>query len=724
MAYKFQLGRARLSGSVIVEEGLQSDHATDISSSQDVYAEAHIRAGDEVSSVGDMEAGGQLRGLSDLYISSTSMQVGNAEFGGDVDVTGNVAAAGEFQGNLQYAISQGTGISAFSFDNSGAATVALDDSYAKGLLSVVDTNSIDMTYDNSAGEFKADLILASANALEVGASGLDLKSTIAGARTFSNDIDMSSNLTVVGAVDAAALSGTLEFKVSAGTGISMVDFSNDADQAVNIDTTWIDARIRSKVSVADTDSLDMHYDSATGEFSGSVILKSEAGGTISVDPNGLYIADSAISNAKLANSTISGKALGANLDSLSAAGAGALDMSSYNGSTAVNDLGVRVDSTSIVINASNQLELVDSHAMGLFSAADTNSIDLEYDGAGAFSGSVRLKTETGGTISVDADGLYIADSAIANAKLANSTISGKALGQDLSNMTVAAGSALSMDAYNGSAAVSNLAVQVDNTTISINGSNELEVSETWVEGRFTAGDTNSIDMHYSAGQFSADLILSGAASNDALEVTADGLNLKSTIAGSRTFSADVTIQGGLQVDGDLTYVNTTNLEIEDRLIRLAKGDVSYIDGAGFEFQWGDSFETAQVAFDSTAENAFDSSLPIQAPHMKAATFHGELIGASRMDVVSKTDGDSLEAGKVNKYTTSVAAGSSESVSLPASPEIGQKIMFKAGAISDSGSIEISGATGVVIDGVASILIESEYAAVTLVYTDTDSWNVF
>jgi hypothetical protein len=34
MAYKFQLGRARLSGSVIVEEGLESDFATDISSSR------------------------------------------------------------------------------------------------------------------------------------------------------------------------------------------------------------------------------------------------------------------------------------------------------------------------------------------------------------------------------------------------------------------------------------------------------------------------------------------------------------------------------------------------------------------------------------------------------------------------------------------------------------------------------------------------------------------
>lgn len=73
--------------------------------------------------------------------------------------------------------------------------------------------------------------------------------------------------------------------------------------------------------------------------------KAESGGTITKDANGIYIADSAISNAKLANSTISGKALGVNLDSLSA-GAG-LSMTSYNGSAAVSDLTVQLDGGSL-----------------------------------------------------------------------------------------------------------------------------------------------------------------------------------------------------------------------------------------------------------------------------------------------------------------------------------------------------------------------------------------
>ena len=594
MAYKFQLGRARLSGSVIVEEGLESDFATDISSSQDVLADQNIQAGR------DVEAGRHVFGRN------------NVEAGDDVSAGRNVLAGGEFRGNLQYAASNGSGIQSFTFDNSGNATIALDDSHVEGLFSVVDTNSI-----------------------------------------------------------------------------------------------------------------DMHYDGA-GAFSGSVRLKSEAGGTISVDSSGLFIANSAISNAKLQNSTISGKQLGTNLDSMSVAAGSALTMTSYNGSAAVSDLAVQVDGTSIAI-ASNRLEVVDSHVRGLISEDDTDTIDMHYDSStGIFSGSVKLKSESGGTISKDASGIFIANSAIANAKLVNSTISGKALGTNLDSMSVAAGSALTMTSYNGSAAVSDLAVQVDGTSITI-ASNRLELVDSHAHGLFSVADTNSIDMSYNgSGQFSADLILSGAASNDALEVTADGLNLKSTIAGNRTFANDVLVQGDLQVDGALTYINTTNLEVTDRLIRLAKGDSTYVDGAGFEFEWGDSFQTAQVAFDSVAEDAFDSSLPIQAPHMKAATFHGELIGASRMDVVTKVDTDTLEAGKINLYANSVGASAAEAVVLPsgAALKIGQQIMFKAGAIADGGSIRIYGAAGVTIDDVTEIYLESEHAAVTLVYAQTDKWKVF
>ena len=109
---------------------------------------------------------------------------------------------------------------------------------------------------------------------------------------------------------------------------------------------------------------------------------------------------------------------------------------------------------------------------------DTISVKVAADGALSFIGtgsdelSVKVKSESGGTITKDADGIYIADSAIssaklagsiANAKLANSTISGKALGTNLDDLT--AGQGLSMTAYNGSSAQA-IDMQLDAGTLS------------------------------------------------------------------------------------------------------------------------------------------------------------------------------------------------------------------------------------------------------------------
>lgn len=79
---------------------------------------------------------------------------------------------------------------------------------------------------------------------------------------------------------------------------------------------------------------------------------------------------------------------------------------------------------------------------------------------------VKVKSETGGSITKDADGLYLADSAVGNAKLANSTISGVALGANLNALSLAANSGMTMTSYNGSAAVSDLSLVLDGATLS------------------------------------------------------------------------------------------------------------------------------------------------------------------------------------------------------------------------------------------------------------------
>ena len=63
---------------------------------------------------------------------------------------------------------------------------------------------------------------------------------------------------------------------------------------------------------------------------------------------------------------------------------------------------------------------------------------------------------------------------IANAKLANSTISGIALGANLNSLS--AGNGISMSSYNGSAAVSNLTIDLDGATLTV-GASGVKVSD-------------------------------------------------------------------------------------------------------------------------------------------------------------------------------------------------------------------------------------------------------
>lgn len=59
-----------------------------------------------------------------------------------------------------------------------------------------------------------------------------------------------------------------------------------------------------------------------------------------------------------------------------------------------------------------------------------------------------------------------------------------------------------------------------------------------------------------------------------------------TSAKSGSFSGDVTVAGNLQVNGALTYIATTNLDVTDKLVTLAKGaaNAAAANGGGIELE--------------------------------------------------------------------------------------------------------------------------------------------
>lgn len=132
-----------------------------------------------------------------------------------------------------------------------------------------------------------------------------------------------------------------------------------------------------------------------------------------------------------------------------------------------------VDSNVQVLSAGDGIDITSS-VVSVDLATDAG---LLFIGAGSDELAVKVKSEAGGSITRDADGIYIADNAIGNAKLAgsiandklaNSTISGKALGTNLDSLSAGNGLALASP-YNGSAAQT-LSFQFDGGSLSASAS--------------------------------------------------------------------------------------------------------------------------------------------------------------------------------------------------------------------------------------------------------------
>lgn len=204
------------------------------------------------------------------------------------------------------------------------------------------------------------------------------------------------------------------------------------------------------------------------------------GSTLAASASGLKISSGGITNteisnsaaiaiSKLAASTISGKSLGGNLDSLSAQASGGIAMTAYNGASAVSNLRLSlVDLPDGAVNVANDfIAIVDADDSG---ASKVESIaDLMTASAGTG------LTATSGVLNVGglADAQIAGGAAIAISKLAASTISGVSLGGNLASLSKATNGGVNFSSYNGSAAVSNLQLDLnDLAAASINVAND------------------------------------------------------------------------------------------------------------------------------------------------------------------------------------------------------------------------------------------------------------
>jgi len=274
-------------------------------------------------------------------------------------------------------------------------------------------------------------------------------------------------------ISGVSLGGTLN-NLTFGNGISAID--NVANPATLYNGSEliglsIEAKSGGGITV-DSDGLSLTNDTISGISLGNNLFNLNVSNPLSFSgagPNNydgsqtktIQIANGAIGNAKLENNTISGKALGSNLENLHIGnGLLGVDLSDASSTTEYRgDVNV-----GIAVNPKAGGGLT-ADGTGLFLTNDT----ISGRQLGTSLNQLTLSTPLSFTTGADFDGgtaRTIQIGNIANAKLQNSTISGVSLGSDLNNLT--AGTGLELDSgttYNGSAA-KHIHLKPENQTIS------------------------------------------------------------------------------------------------------------------------------------------------------------------------------------------------------------------------------------------------------------------
>jgi hypothetical protein len=427
---------------------------------------------------------------------------------------------------------------------------------------------------------------------------------------------------------------------------------------LSVDTAEIAAGLSGSIRAAVADFVEgsdfVTFDDSTGTIGVSAAaFTGSARSVVSVTDAG---GDGSLSyNASTGVITYTGPSSAEARAHFSATDAGGDGSFSYNSTTGVfTYTGPSASETRAHFSAGNGLAY--NSVSGLFGIANTAA----GNGLSIASGILAVNVDAS-SIEIDTDTLRVKDLGITNAKIADATIANGKLVN--SSVSVVAGGAL------------------------------------------TGGGTVALG---------SSITLDVAVNGDALDTTGDQISLKSTIAGARTFSGNVTISGDLTVNGTTTYLNTTNLDIADALVKIASGSAAFAANQGIELG---GYASLKTAVDADVGNALSSSLPMVMPSIKAGAFYGSFVGSTVLSIQTKSTNATIGAN-VTKATANIT------LTLPSSPVVGQEHRVKCFVADlDSPAVVVAAQAGATIEGAASLTLESYGAAVSLVW-DGSNWMVF
>ncbi len=331
----------------------------------------------------------------------------------------------------------------------------------------------------------------------------------------------------------------------------------------------------------------------------------------------------AIPNTSLANSTISGKALGTNLDSLTA-GAG-LNGTAYNGSSAqtwsINSGSMLAYYTGSVFSQVSGDITISSAGVATIAA---NSVALGTDTTGDYVATVTSGNGlTGGTtgegstptlavgagthITVNADDVAVNTTTLTPAIWAASgSYTGSIFTGITGDVTI---SAAGVSAIGSGVIVNadvNAAAAIEYTKLSFAGSSFVSASslsspaqgQALLTTNGVAGSTVDLGLETGDSPQFVNLTLTGDAAVNGGDITttaatatifnanATTLSIGSAAttigigagSGNTTVNNNLVVTGDLTINGTTTTVNTTNILVEDKFILLASGSAAGTDG--------------------------------------------------------------------------------------------------------------------------------------------------
>jgi hypothetical protein len=326
-------------------------------------------------------------------------------------------------------------------------------------------------------------------------------------------------------------------------------------------------------------------------------------------------------------------------------------------------------------------------------SVNANSTSFEFD-----AGEMQLKSTvaaTNGGLVLDSEALKLSGSAIADGTAAVAGDEFMFIDADgsVKRETMADyATAIAGDALAASSGV--LAVQVS-------GAMKIAGDKVGISGSFAGpglkynGGVDSIrDLEIDMSEFSA---VTPAASDSFLTLDSDGSTEQRT-----TTDALATLFAGNGLSAASAVMALDLNELSDAAVSVANDSIAIVD-----------------ADDNSSKKESIADL-VSAMAGAGLTATSGVLSVQSNNVAAKADGDTLVEGYNFFATVSAAA----TVTLPASPSVGDVVTLKAkDGVSTTNYIQVNRAGSQTIDGETSVRIESPYGAISMVYVANNDWRL-